>query len=169
MVLSAAHWKHISGIQFNRNCVYQCHQGQKKWSKHTKMKHIAFFFFHLLNSPVFLMLTQWLCNLVCVCAVCALCLGMHSGSSTTGHWDNRSLDCRSRSCTVGTIHLNPAAAGKHGTMNEMGDRWVKVKKQRERERQTKELYSLLGPSRKKSQGEVKEKSRRAHAEWVGGC
>lgn len=62
---------------------------------------------------------------VCICLrvpVCALSVGMLSGSSTTGHWDNQSLECRSGSCTVGTIHLNPTAAGKRGERNETRER-----------------------------------------------
>ncbi len=58
---------------------------------------------------------------VCVCLRLpkrARRVGMLSGSGTTGHRDNQSLDCRSGSCTVGTIHLNPTAAGKCGRRNE---------------------------------------------------
>lgn len=65
-----------------------------------------------------------MCVFVCafVMPVRALCVGMRSKSSTTGHGDNQSLDYRSGSCTVGTIHLNQAAAGKHGGRNEMREK-----------------------------------------------
>ena len=90
----------------------------------TKMKSVASVFLFFFPPVSLRSVTLRTCAYVCVCVhvcvlvlrapVCALCVGMRSGSSTTGHWDNQSLDCRSGSCTVGTIHLNPTAAGKRG-------------------------------------------------------
>lgn len=83
---------------------------------------------------------------------------MRSGSSTTGHWDNQSLDCRSGSCTVGTIHLNPTAAGKGGGRNEeMRERRKKRSLRRENEGE-RERWGTA--SREKSQGEAVENQKK---------
>ena len=114
-----------------------------------------------------------LCACACVCLgapVCAMRIGMLWGSSTTGHWDNQSLDCRSGTCTVGTIHLNPAAAGKGGRRNETREKRIGEEKgtERERERESERERDRRGrPGREKSQGEA-VKVKRANTEWVGG-
>lgn len=82
---------------------------------------------------------------------------MCSGSTTTGHWDNQSLDHRSGSCTVGTIHLNPTAAGNCGERGEKSrEEKKKLDKDEDRERGSKEEKCVEVRYQEWSQGEAVE-------------
>lgn len=65
---------------------------------------------------------------------------------------------------MGTIHLNPAAAGKGGRRNETREKRIGEEKGTERERERERRGR---PGREKSQGEA-VKVKRANTERVGG-
>lgn len=96
-----------------------------------------------------------------------LCVGLLSESSTTRRRDNQSLDCRSGSCTVGTIHLNLAAAGKNvaGGMSRekrIGEEREKRGARDEERERVKERKWRGRPGREKSQGEAVENKSSTH-------
>lgn len=70
-------------------------------------------------------------NIACLTLCVCVCIVLHWENSTAGHRYNQSLDCRSGSCTKGTIHLNPTAAGKCGERDETRERWAKRGRMRE--------------------------------------